>query len=170
MIYQKIIHHKNNLPESGTDNDIGFFSPKMEMTMILTQNGEMKLREGKIFLMCWKYFYHSSSISPFRLVSTWANEQEENVEQMWYVWNQICKKWKCDLQKWKPPGKQFSPGCKRTPRCPWWSWTVNIDSLLLHPNKEGHLGVWQQMKVTTMQRRMRKRFNSRRQRRFEPNL
>ena len=140
------------------------------MIMILTQNGEMKLREGKIFLMCWKYFYHSSSISPFRLVSTWANEQEENVEQMWYVWNQICKKWKCDLQKWKPPGKQFSPGCKRTPRCPWWSWTVNIDSLLLHPNKEGYLGVWQQMKVTTMQRRMRKRFNSRRQRRFEPNL
>ena len=52
MIYQKIIHHKNNLPESGTDNDIGFFSPKMEMIMILTQNGEMKLREGKIFLMC----------------------------------------------------------------------------------------------------------------------
>ena len=52
MIYQKIIHHKNNLPESGTNNDIGFFSPKMEMTMILTQNGEMKLREGKIFLMC----------------------------------------------------------------------------------------------------------------------
>ena len=40
MIYQKIIHHKNNLPESGTDNDIGFFSPKMEMTMILTQNGD----------------------------------------------------------------------------------------------------------------------------------
>ena len=33
-----------------------------------------------------------------------------------------------------------------------------------------HLGVWQQMKVTTMQRRIRKRFNSRRQRRFEPNL
>ena len=75
-----------------------------------------------------------------------------------------------DSQKWKPLDKQFSPGCKRTPRCPWWSWTVNIDSLLLHPNKEGHLGVWQQMKVTTMQRRMRKRFNSRRQRRFEPNL
>ena len=35
---------------------------------------------------------------------------------------------------------------------------------------ERYLGVWQQMKVTTIQSKMRNKFNSRRQRRFEPNL
>ena len=50
--FPEIIYQKNYLPESGTDNDIYVFSSKMEMIMILTQNGEMKLRDGKIFLMC----------------------------------------------------------------------------------------------------------------------
>ena len=38
--FPEIIYQKNNLPESGTYNDICVFSPKMEMTMILTQNGD----------------------------------------------------------------------------------------------------------------------------------
>ena len=37
-------------------------------------------------------------------------------------------------------------------------------------SRERYLGVWQQMKVTTIQSKMRNKFNSRRQRRFEPNL
>ena len=43
-------------------------------------------------------------------------------------------KWdfEADLQKWKPLDKQFSPGCKRTPRCPWWSWTVLVNMCKLH--------------------------------------
>ena len=68
-----------------------------------------------------RFVIHLSWIHPVKHLqklsfSIWANEiVEENVEEK-DILKTICK-------NLKPLDKQFSPGCKRTPRCPWWSWT-----------------------------------------------
>ena len=169
----------------------------------------MKLREGKIFLMCWKYSHQFSSIQPLRYFqklsfSKWANYIfKENLEQD--IKKQIGKNENlltnnsllvvrelpdvrddpeqkvktCIVQALHQPQMNnccILVGCHKHYYSLFVDHSTNM--LIYHEyvqviitdwcqfmNKaltsstRVDLGVWQQMKVTTMQRRMRKMLN-----------